>query len=62
MKVRFHDLRGLFGMISHRMYKNSCSINVWLMRVLLHEALDSSLHYSRFKIGKCSTSRGDWVF
>ncbi|CAN0542104.1 unnamed protein product, partial [Ectocarpus sp. 12 AP-2014] len=50
MRVRFHDLRGLFGMISHRMFKNNCSINIWLTKTLLHEALDTSIFYSRFKI------------
>lgn len=62
MKVRFHDLRGLFGMISHRMFKNNCSINIWLTKTLLHEALNTSIFYSRFKIDKCSTKRGEWIF
>ena len=62
MKIRFHDLRGMYGMISHRMFKNNCSINIWLKKVLLHEALDTSIFYSRFKIDNCSTNRGEWIF
>ncbi|AAK14589.1 unnamed protein product [Ectocarpus sp. 4 AP-2014] len=62
MRVRFHDLRGLYGMISHRTFKNNCSINIWLTKTLLHEALDTSIFYSRFRIDKCSTNRGEWAF
>jgi len=62
MKVRFHDLRALYGMISFQMFKNNCSLNIWLKSVLLHEALDTSVFYSRCKIEKCSTNRGEWIF
>lgn len=62
MKLRFHDLRGLYGMISFQMFQNNCSLNLWLMRSLLHESLDTSVFYSRVKIGKCSTNRGAWKY
>ena len=62
MKVRFHDLRCIYGMLSHRMFENNCSINVWLKKSLCHEALDTSIFYSRCKIGKCEKSYGKWLF
>lgn len=63
MKVRFHDLRCIYGMLSHLKFKNTCSINVWLCKALCHEALDTSIFYSRCKIGKCENgSLGRWDF
>lgn len=63
MKVRFHDLRCIYGMLSHLKFENNCSINVWLQRALCHEALDTSIFYSRCKIGKCENGTlGRWYF
>lgn len=63
MRVRFHDLRCIYGMLSHLKFENNCSINVWLKKSLCHEALDTSIFYSRCKIGKCEEgSLGRWYF
>lgn len=63
MRVRFHDLRCIYGVLSHLKFENSCSINVWLKLALCHEALDTSIFYSRCKIVKCENgSLGRWDF
>lgn len=63
MQVRFHDLRCIYGVLSHMKFENSCSINVWLKLCLCHEALDTSMFYSRCKIEKCERgSLGRWDF
>lgn len=62
MKLRFHDLRGLYGMISFQMFNNNCSLNIWLKKALMHESLDTSIFYSRCKIGKCDLRRGRWNY
>ncbi|CAM9312628.1 unnamed protein product [Ectocarpus sp. 8 AP-2014] len=62
ISVRFHDLRCIYGMISHRIFDNTCSINIWLKHALMHETLDTSMFYSRCKIGKCETRLGKWAF
>lgn len=63
MRVRFHDLRCIYGVLSHLKFENTCSINVWLKLALCHEALDTSTFYSRCKIGKCEKrSLGRWDF
>lgn len=62
MKVRFHDLRALYGMISFRMFENNCSLNIWLKKSLMHESLDTSVFYSRCKIGKCADNIGRWDY
>ena len=63
LSIRFHDLRCIYGMLSHLKFENNCSINVWLCKALCHEALDTSIFYSRCKIGKCEKgSLGRWYF
>lgn len=62
MDVRFHDLRCIYGMLSHRVFRNNCSINIWLKHSLMHETLDTSVFYSRCKLGKCETIIGDWKY
>lgn len=62
MSVRFHDLRALYGVLSHQIFENNCSINIWLKLALMHENLDTSVFYSRVKIGKCDLRRGKWDY
>lgn len=62
LSVRFHDLRCIYGMISHQVFENNCSINIWLKHALMHETLDTSVFYSRCKIGKCETRLGKWEY
>lgn len=62
MRVRFHDLRCIYGMVSFQMFKNNCSLNIWLKSCLMHEALDTSLFYSRCKIGSCRTVLDEWIY
>ena len=60
LDTRFHDLRAVYGTITHSYFENTCSINIWLKRVLLHENIDTSVFYSRCKVGKCRTILGKW--
>lgn len=60
--VRFHDLRCLYGNMSFQMYENNCSINIWLKSSLLHESLDTSVFYSRCKLGPSKTNIGRWDY
>lgn len=60
LDTRFHDLRAVYGTITHACFENTCSINIWLKRVLLHETIDTSVFYSRCKVGKCRTVIGEW--
>lgn len=62
MSVRFHDLRAIYGVLGHQMFENNCSINLWLKLSLMHEALDTSVFYSRVKIGKCEKIIGQWEY
>lgn len=62
MGMRFHDLRALYGMLTHTMFENNCSLNIWLKLVLMHESLDTSVFYSRCKIGKCEARLGEWRY
>lgn len=61
MKLRFHDLRALYGMLSFQMFENNCSLNIWLKLQLMHESLDTSVFYSRCKIAKCEKKIGQWI-
>jgi len=60
LNVRFHDLRAIYGTVSHQVFENNWSINIWLKRVLIHETLDTSLFYSRCKVEKCNLNLGKW--
>jgi hypothetical protein len=62
LNARFHDLRGIYGMISFNAFSHDCSINMWLKQVLIHETLDTSIYYSRCKVYKCETEIGRWKF
>ncbi|CAM9190849.1 unnamed protein product [Ectocarpus sp. 12 AP-2014] len=62
MRVRFHDLRCIYGMVSFQMFQNNCSLNIWLKLALMHETLDTSVFYSRCKIGSCRTVLGEWRY
>ena len=61
LDTRFHDLRAVYGTITHASFENTCSINIWLKKVLLHENIDTSVFYSRCKVGKCRKILGEWV-
>lgn len=61
-KIRFHDLRGLYGMISHLAFDNNCSINIWLQKSLLHTQINTSVFYSRFKIKGLRKEIGKWNY
>ena len=60
LNVTFHDLRAIYGTISHQSFENTWSINLWLKNVLFHDALDTSIFYSRCKIDKCSIKFSEW--
>lgn len=61
LEVRFHDLRMLYGNITHQAFTNKCSINIWLKKVLMHDTIDTSIFYSRCKISKCSLDLGNFL-
>ena len=60
LNVTFHDLRAVYGTISHQAFKNTWSINIWLKNVLAHETVDTSIFYSRCKVHKCTVRFADW--
>ena len=60
LHTRFHDLRAVYGCITHELFENNCSINIWLKRVLMHDTIDTSVFYSRCKVHKCKSSLGKW--
>ncbi|ACH46812.1 putative protelomerase [Feldmannia species virus] len=62
VSTRFHDLRAIYGCVTHVAFENKCSINIWLKRVLLHDSIDTSVFYSRCKVSKCLLRLGDWDF
>ena len=61
LDVRFHDLRMLYGNISHLAFENKCSINIWLKKVLMHDTIDTSIFYSRCKISNCTLKLGNFL-
>ena len=61
LEVRFHDLRMLYGNITHQAFTNKCSINIWLKKVLMHDTIDTSIFYSRCKILKCTIDLGSFL-
>ena len=61
LHTRFHDLRAIYGTITHHCFHNKCSINVWLKRVLLHENIDTSVFYSRCKVSNNGKTIGEWL-
>ena len=62
LATRFHDLRAMYGCMTHLAFSNNCSINIWLKHVLLHDTIDTSVFYSRCKISKCNEKLGSWKF
>ncbi len=60
LNVKFHDLRAIYGTITHQAFKNSWSINIWLKKVLFHDSMDTSVFYSRCKISNCSEVFPEW--
>lgn len=60
-ETRFHDLRAVYGCITHQVFSNTCSINIWLKKVLMHDNIDTSVFYSRCKVSKCNSKLGEWV-
>lgn len=60
LDARFHDLRAVYGCVTHQVFRNTCSINIWLKKVLMHDNIDTSVFYSRCKISKCTLNLGKW--
>lgn len=60
LETRFHDLRAIYGCITHEVFRNNCSINIWLKKVLMHDNIDTSVFYSRCKVQNCTFDLGDW--
>lgn len=62
VEMRFHDLRAVYGMVTHHVFENDCSINIWLKKTLLHDTIETSVFYSRCKVQNCPTTLGRWSF
>ena len=60
LNVTFHDLRAIYGTVSHQSFKNTWSINIWLKNVLFHDTMDTSIFYSRCKINNCTIKFIEW--
>ena len=60
LNVKFHDLRSIYGAITYMAFDNTWSINIWLKNVLGHDNIDTSIHYSRCKIGDSKLKLGEW--
>lgn len=60
LTMRFHDLRAVYGSISHQAFENTWSINIWLKKVLMHDNIDTSVFYSRCKVSSCDIALGKW--
>ena len=60
LDTRFHDLRAVYGCITHQVFRNTCSINIWLKKVLMHDNIDTSVFYSRCKVQNCTSNLGEW--
>lgn len=60
LKVRFHDLRVIYGNATHRAFKNTWSINIWLKNILGHDTIDTSVYYSRCKLAELDLVLGEW--
>jgi hypothetical protein len=58
--VTAHSLRKCYGAISFQSFRNSMSFNLWLARVLIHDGLDVSVHYSNCKIEGEVDVLGSW--
>ena len=61
LDTRFHDLRAVYGCITHEFFENNCSINIWLKKVLMHDNIDTSVFYSRCKVNNCTSNLGEWI-
>lgn len=60
LETRFHDLRAVYGCITHQLFENTCSINIWLKKVLMHDNIDTSVFYSRCKVENLNENLGRW--
>lgn len=59
---KFHDLRAIYAMVTHSVFENECSVNIWLKKTLLHDAIETSVHYSRCKVRNYPPKLGRWSF
>lgn len=62
LETRFHDLRAVYAMITHSVFENTCSVNLWLKKTLLHDTIETSVFYSRCKVRNCPAALGKWAF
>ena len=62
VEMRFHDLRAVYAMVTHNVFENDCSVNIWLKKTLLHDAIETSVFYSRCKVQNCPPKLGRWSF
>lgn len=60
--TKFHDLRAIYAMVTHNLFENDCSVNIWLKKTLLHDAIETSVHYSRCKVSNFPDKLGKWSF
>ena len=60
LNVRFHDLRAIYGTVTHQVFSNTWSINIWLKKVLAHDNIDTSVYYSRCKVNNCTMQISEW--
>ena len=62
LDTRFHDLRAVYAMVTHQVFDNDCSVNIWLKKTLLHDTIETSVFYSRCKVANVPPKIGRWVF
>lgn len=60
--TRFHDLRAIYAIVTHNVFENDCSVNIWLKKTLLHDTIETSIHYSRCKVSNYPQKIGKWSF
>lgn len=62
LDTRFHDLRAVYAMVTHQVFDNDCSVNIWLKKTLLHDSIETSVFYSRCKVVNYPPKLGRWTF
>lgn len=62
LDTRFHDLRAVYAMVTHHVFDNDCSVNIWLKKTLLHDSIETSVFYSRCKVENYPPKLGRWTF
>lgn len=62
LDTRFHDLRAVYAMVTHHVFDNDCSVNIWLKKTLLHDSIETSVFYSRCKVQNYPPKLGRWTF